>query len=134
MDYFIAPCYNGQLRLVGGNVQQEGRVEICVGNVWGTVCDDYWNAPDAQVVCRQLGYSDIGTCTFTAMVSLLFVDAVAFSYGHFGTGAGKIYLDDVRCTGSESHLINCTYDSVTTDCSHNEDAGVRCQGILCNFS
>ena len=130
MEYFIAPCYNGQLRLVGGNVQQEGRVEICVGNVWGTVCDDYWNAPDAQVVCRQLGYSDIGTCTFTAVVSLLFVDAVAFRYSHFGSGTGKIYLDDVRCSGSESHLINCTYDSVTTDCSYNEDAGVRCQGIL----
>ena len=73
--YFLklnaATCSSGQLHLAGGNVQQEGRVEICVGNVWGTVCDDYWNAPDAQVVCRQLGYSDIGTCTFTTIVSLL---------------------------------------------------------------
>ena len=65
MRYFIAPCYDGQVRLAGGNVQQEGRVEICVGNVWGTVCDDYWGVPDAQVVCRQLGYSDIGTFMFT---------------------------------------------------------------------
>ena len=63
-----------------------------------------------------------------------FVDAVAFSNSHFGSGAGNIFLDDVRCTGSESHLINCTYDSVTTDCSHSEDAGVRCQGILYDFS
>ena len=56
------------------------------------------------------------------------LDAIAYSGAFFGAGSGPIHLDDVACTGSEAALINCTYDTITTDCSHSEDAGVQCQG------
>ena len=54
------PCTTGELRLAGGNIPNEGRVQICINNVWGTVCDDSWSINDATVVCRQLGYSTEG--------------------------------------------------------------------------
>ena len=50
-------CRHGEVRLVNGLTVYEGRVEICVYGVWGTVCDNGWGASDAAVVCRQLGYS-----------------------------------------------------------------------------
>ena len=52
----VTNCTHGSIRLVGGRRPTMGRVEICVHNVWGSVCDDGWNRADANVACGQLGY------------------------------------------------------------------------------
>ena len=64
-------CSDGDIRLVGGSTDNEGLVEICVNNMWGTICygnsrysyryyRDYWGQSDGMVVCRQLGYQELG--------------------------------------------------------------------------
>ena len=56
-------CTSGEVRLAGGSDQMEGRVEVCISGVWGTVSHSGWNGNAARVVCRQLGYSGTGTYT-----------------------------------------------------------------------
>ena len=53
-------CRDGDVRLVGGDSEREGRVEMCYNGVWGTVCVDGWSETAANIVCRQLGYENPG--------------------------------------------------------------------------
>ena len=61
-------CTEGEVRLAGGANNNEGRVEICLSDEWGTVCDRMWDETDARVVCRQLGYSSSGIHGLTCQV------------------------------------------------------------------
>ena len=58
MKIFSGPY--GDVRLVDGQSQNEGRVEVCLNGAWGTVTDDRWSTIDGQVLCKQLGYSSQG--------------------------------------------------------------------------
>ncbi|KAL3854706.1 hypothetical protein ACJMK2_013964, partial [Sinanodonta woodiana] len=99
------------VRLVNGNDAYNGRVEVNINGVWGTVCDDSFSNVDAMVVCRQLGLPTSG--------------AIALGNAHFGQGSGPIHIDDVGCQGSEPTLAACMYANIS-DCTHAEDVGVQC--------
>ncbi|XP_072016189.1 uncharacterized protein [Amphiura filiformis] len=102
------------IRLVGGTNNREGRVEVQYQGVWGTVCDDGWDANDARVVCRQLGYPYGAAVAKNALES-------------FGLGSGQIWLDNVACIGSEETVWDCGHRGWgNEDCFHFEDAGVVC--------
>lgn len=53
-------CSHGEVRLVGGSNNTLGRVEVCINNAWGTVCNSRFGTVDARVICQQLGFSATG--------------------------------------------------------------------------
>ena len=62
---------------------------------------------------------------------MVFVGAQAYSYAYYGQGYGGIFLDNVACSGTESRLMDCVSSTNigAHNCQHDDDAGVRCQGI-----
>ena len=81
-----ANCTDGQLRLVGGTNVREGRVEICINNAWGTICDDLFGAQEATVVCTQMGFSDRGMFP-SELIQIFYVTSWLFCnvFDHFTT-------------------------------------------------
>ena len=53
-------CVHGAIRLAGGLKEYDGRVEVCINDIWGTVCDVSWSSSDARVACKQAGFQESG--------------------------------------------------------------------------
>uniref|UniRef100_A0A1X7UMK1 SRCR domain-containing protein n=1 Tax=Amphimedon queenslandica TaxID=400682 RepID=A0A1X7UMK1_AMPQE len=101
-------CTTGHVRLTGGQSQYVGLVEICYGGVWKSICPRGWDNREAQVVCRQLGFTSIGA------------DSI-----NIGKGFSPVHSSYFTCAGSEATLLNCSY--YTHSCSNSYHAGVDCE-------
>ena len=172
-SFFAAACQDNVVRLdvdrpddviqnqfphyLSGGELRVGRVEVCVGGRYGTVCDDQWDYEDASVVCRQLGFSPYGeSCCESydwSNISIAVRTSELFNicmyvrtsmYFHVLPHAGAIMLHPnnpfdegnlpssinyLQCTGDEDRISDCNVNTEIVDtCGRYEDAGIVCQG------
>ena len=121
-----------------GQTPYEGRLEMCVNDLWVSVCADNWDRNHVAVVCRQLGYN---TSTFEVCILLhpnikkmhccCTASHVLREYG----GSYSVISNNISCTGTEGKLADCilpgfgienTQVGNSSSCERNSTAGVTC--------
>ena len=118
--YYIELCLSYSdfisVRLEGGSTPNEGFIEIKGSNgIWGGICDDQWDKPDADVVCRMLGWY------FGA--EIVYRQSTPFGHG----GHGSFVFDDLACVGNETSVFDCpANEEGVEDCGSSDWAGVKC--------
>lgn len=57
------------------------------------------------------------------------IGALGLHAAFFGEGVGIIFVDDADCIGNETSILDCSHLGIgTSNCFHNEDVSVLCQG------
>ncbi|XP_056089494.1 deleted in malignant brain tumors 1 protein-like [Rhinichthys klamathensis goyatoka] len=104
-----ATCNN--VKLVNGFSACEGRVQIRHREQWGAVCYSGWDVEDATVLCQELDCGEI-----------------AEPKAYVGPSVGKIWMNNVTCTGNERTVRDCPFTGWgVSSCLNTLHAGVSCQ-------
>ena len=101
------------MRLVNGNVPNEGSVEVYYGK-WGKVCGNGWSMKEANVICRQLGYPSAYQ---------------AWQRDDYLSDFAAPALVDVKCNGQESSIEQCDYLGIFSSYENL----YLCDGVTCNL-
>ena len=130
-----ASCINGDVRLVGGKIDQEGRVEACSNGVWGPVCGKGFDDSDAYVVCKELGYGTVCKLQHEPIISLSCTlrntDPTVYTNSYFGDGDGPILYSELACKNYESTIVQCDKKEFGSfECERTNVAGITCQDSM----
>ncbi|XP_078483149.1 neurotrypsin isoform X1 [Ciona intestinalis] len=109
---------NKTIQLAGSYLPYMGRVQVSIREQrWGTICGDQWDARDATVACRELGFAVGGVIARPRM--------------EFGRDTGPVVLTQVKCRGDESKLSEC--QSTRWDGHNSLECGSKltAAGVVC---
>jgi len=116
--YCTGICEDGDIRLVDGSIQSEGRVEICINDTWLVLCDNPTNPQREsrdRLICRQLGYPD-----------------VLHKLRGLPQGSAPFLPQDLYCVGVETSLMDC--EPVTITESECDVVGVSCENVTGTYA
>ena len=99
------------MRLVGGLINNEGQMELCINGVWGAVCLYPWNSFAAKLICKQLGYQDYGNVLLHSVVMniyYVFLEPTTPKRSKLSLDS-IIHVHGAFCDAQHSTLLSCLY-------------------------
>ena len=130
------PCStsNNTIRLGQSSIDTFGRLEVCSGNKWGTVCGSGANLETiARVACRELNHAaNNGIDNYLEYCNHCTIDAgwviVESYFINYRPPLIPITRTNMVCTGFETAISECLFDGVTgnPDCDHPDDIFILC--------
>ena len=120
---------------MGGESENEGRLEVCFNKRWGTIDEDGWTHTDTQVACGQLGFSPSGIYAMRSLLTL-YISLIIFPHADVShtrstrtSQSLPVYMTLVGCYSSEERLIDCAYHDFIGSKSTSMDVSISCGSI-----
>ncbi|KAK3595702.1 hypothetical protein CHS0354_026923 [Potamilus streckersoni] len=110
------------IRLMNGNSEYSGRLEVLVNGTWGTVCDNHnsFDLYSAATICFALGFSYNGEWKYN---------------GFYGVGP-RTLINNINCSSGQKDLDFCTIEfSSSCQDSYRRNMGLECVPVdpTCDF-
>lgn len=139
-------CQNGKLQKnASTNI-----LNICVSGAWKTLCPYLWGQTQTTVACRQLAIAQGKSLLRESIIIIafsfstkdinmyLFIGAVPTVEAKAFPSISESFEYLFYCTGQEEEIADCSLRRISTNCSNNLVAGVKCttgiQMIVCTIS
>ena len=118
-----------------------GRAEVKHEGEWGTICFRGFTQPSAEMFCKTMGLTG-GTARYTDGTNPTWDETVLTHQDkNAQPGADIIWMNQVKCLGSETNLLECPFGESTEaqDWKHYDNANSGCDttssvGLCCDVS
>lgn len=111
------------VRLVGGASNEEGRLQVKIGDRWGSVCSEGWTIQSAAVACHQMGLVLNPRDWFIEPSQL---------QSPIGT-EDPVLMSHVDCSDWDTDIRSCFHRSTVNRtenyCAHDMDVGLKCHDV-----
>ena len=129
-------CNSGDVRLVSGSRETEGRVEVCAYGYWAIACDNNWNNAATHLACKQLGFPTESMCIYiyTPINNCFNLNLLINAASEYlpGSPFGSNYLlplVGLYCSSGARNISQCQLYN-RTSCNHRRSIGVFCKGSI----
>ncbi|KAK0042166.1 deleted in malignant brain tumors 1 protein, partial [Biomphalaria pfeifferi] len=121
-----APSSQINVRIFSGSGNDSygmGYIQVYINGIWVFVCQEGWNQAAAQVACREMCFTSLGSAADFIPQPGIVRDYVPDPYNP------TINVSDVSCIGNETSLFSCYFSRSSGLCLNNAQptlAGVQC--------